>query len=84
MDPPQGDADRGVGLGPLGPEESWGIDDFLPRNHGELYGIMMFYGDLHMKRFDWIYESSSWVFRFLGLIGSKPNGSPTMKNRLNW
>ena len=41
----------------------WGIDEFLPRNHGELYGIMMFYGDLHMKRFDWIYESSSCVFR---------------------
>ena len=43
--------------------KKWGIDDLLPRNNGEWYGIMMFYGDLHMKRFDWIYESSSWVFR---------------------
>ena len=61
--------------------KKWGIDDLLPRNNGN---------DMELWCFMEIYIWSDLIgfmnrqVGFLGLIGNKTNGSPTMKNWLNW
>ena len=52
----QADADRGAGLGRRMYLEIMGNLDEFCEISGKYWGIMMFCGDLYVKRFDQIYE----------------------------